>query len=45
MPTPQTNSRHATPLVPVVMTQLDTPTAASKTDWLWHGHLREIFER
>jgi len=37
MPTPQTHSRHATPLVPVLMTQLDTPTAASTTDWLWHG--------
>jgi hypothetical protein len=37
MPTPQTESRHATPLVPILMTQLDTPTAASTTDWLWHG--------
>jgi len=37
MPTPQTNSRHSTPLVPVLMTQLDAPTTPSNADWLWHG--------
>jgi len=37
MPTPQTDSRHSTPLVPVLMTQLDAPATPSNADWLGHG--------
>jgi hypothetical protein len=37
MPTPQTNSRLTTPLVPEFMDRLDSPAAPITTDWLWHG--------
>lgn len=33
----QTTSRHMAPLVPVVIDELDTPSAPSSTEWLWHG--------
>src|SRR5262245_56822303 len=37
MSTPQTHSRHLTPLVPVPMPQLDASEESSDADWLWHG--------
>ena len=37
MATSQTASRHIPALVPELIDRLDTPTAPSSTEWLWHG--------
>lgn len=39
MATPQTQSRHLAPLVPVPMPQLDASDESSDADWLWHGFI------
>jgi hypothetical protein len=37
MATRQTDSRHIPALVPELVDRLDTPTAPSNIEWLWHG--------